>query len=137
MASRIGMRNYAHSCAVGKVLLAFLPDSEVEGIIAQKGLPRLTKHTIVRPRELKQHLAHVRTQGYAVDDEENEEGIRCVAAPVRNDRGEVVAAISISGPSVRLTEERVHGKLKKQGMKSALEISEKLGYKSGSAKERR
>ena len=137
MASRIGMRNYAHSCAVGKVLLAALSDVEVDEIIAQKGLPRMTKNTIVRPGELKKHLAAVKTQGFAVDDEENEEGIRCVAAPVRNDRGEVIAAISISGPSVRLTEERIHNRLKKQVMKSALQISKRLGYKSGIAKERR
>ena len=137
MASRIGMRNYAHSCAVGKVLLATLPDVEVAEIIAQRGLPRLTKSTIVHPEELKKHLANVKTQGYAVDDEENEEGIRCVAAPVMNNRGEVIAAISISGPSVRLTEERIHNKLEKQVMKSALQISKKLGYKSEFAKERR
>lgn len=137
MVSRIGMRNYAHSCAVGKILLAYLPDAEVDEIIAQKGLPRLTKNTIVRSGKLKEHLSTVKTQGYAIDDEENEEGIRCIAAPVKNDRGDVLAAISISGPSVRLTEERIHNKLEKQVMKSALQISEKLGYKSGSAKERR
>ena len=137
MASRIGMRNYAHSCAVGKVLLATLPDVELDEIIAQKGLQRLTKNTIVHLEELKKHLADVKTQGYAIDDEENEEGIRCVAAPVRNDRGGVIAAISISGPSVRMTEERIHNKLKKQVMKSALQISKKLGYKSGFPKERR
>ena len=137
MASRIGMRNYAHSCAVGKVLLATLPDVEVDEIIAQRGLPRLTKNTIVHLEELKKHLANVKTQGYAVDDEENEEGIRCVAAPVMNNQGKVIAAISISGPSVRLTEERIHNKLEKQVMKSALQISKKLGYKSEFAKERR
>ena len=137
MASRIGMRNYAHSCAVGKVLLATLPDVELDEIIAQKGLQRLTKNTIVHLEELKKHLADVKTQGYAIDDEENEEGIRCVAAPVRNDRGGVIAAISISGPSVRMTEERIHNRLIRQVMKSALQISKKLGYKSGFPKERR
>jgi IclR family KDG regulon transcriptional repressor len=137
MVSRIGMRNFAHSCAVGKVLLASLPEAELDEIIAQKGLPRLTKNTIVHPEELKKHLAKVKAQGYAADDEENEVGIRCVAAPVMNNRGEVIAAISISGPSVRLTEARIHNRLKKQVMKSALQISKKLGYKSGFAKERR
>jgi IclR family KDG regulon transcriptional repressor len=137
MVSRIGMRNYAHSCAVGKMLLAFLPDRERDAIIAQKGLPRMTQNTIVHPEELIEHLARLKTQDYAIDDEENEEGIRCVAAPVRNDRGEVVAAISISGPSVRLTEERIHSELRTKVMKTALEISNKLGYKTGSSEERR
>ncbi len=131
MVSRIGMRNYAHSCAVGKVLLALLPDSERDEIIAQKGLPRMTENTIVNLSKLNKHLADVRAQGYAVDDEENEEGIRCVAAPVRNDQGSVIAAISISGPTVRMTEKRIHNELKTRVMKTALEISKKLGYKTG------
>ena len=76
MVSRIGRRNPAHACAVGKVLLAFLPDSERDEIITQKGLPRKTRNTIVHSGKLKEHLADVRAQGYAVDDEENEEGIR-------------------------------------------------------------
>jgi len=137
MASRVGMRNYAHSCAVGKVLLAFLSDPERDEIFAQKGLPRLTKNTIVDIDKLKKHLARVRAQGYAVDDEENEQGIRCVAAPVRNDRGEVIAAISISGPSVRITKERIPRELVTQVVKTAAEVSRKIGFKSGISGERR
>ncbi len=136
MASRIGMRNYAHSCAVGKVLLAFLSDSERDEIISQKGLPRLTKNTIVNLSQLNRHLTDVKAQGYAVDDEENEEGVRCVAAPVRNDRGKVIAAISISGPSVRMTEKRIQGELKTQVMKTAVVISRKLGFKTEALRER-
>lgn len=136
MASRIGMRNYAHSCAVGKVLLAFSSDSERGEIIAQKGLPRLTKNTIVNLSQLNRHLADVKAQGYASDDEENEEGVRCVAAPVRNDRGKVIAAISISGPSVRMSEERIHRELKTQVMKTAVVISRKLGFKNKAFTER-
>jgi len=130
MVSRIGMRNYTHSCAVGKVLLAPLSDDEKAEIVAQKGLPRMTKNTIVNLGQLNKHLADVRAQDYAVDDEENEEGIRCVAAPVRNDQGSVIAAISISGPTVRMTEKRIHNELKTRVMKTALEISKKLGYKT-------
>ncbi len=136
MASRIGMRNYAHSCAVGKVLLAFLPDRARDEVFAQKGLPKLTRKTIVDGGELKKHLADVRTQGYAVDDEENEEGIRCVAAPVRNDRGEVIAAISISGPSVRMTKEWIHRQLKREITKTATEISRELGFNTEVSAER-
>ena len=136
MVSRIGMRNYAHSCAVGKVLMASLSDSERDEIIAQKGLPRMTKNTIVNLSKLNKHLADVRAQGYAIDDEENEEGIRCIAAPVMSDRGNVMAAISISGPTVRMTGKRIHSELKTKVMKTALEISKKLGYKTESFRER-
>lgn len=62
MVSRIGMRNYAHSCAVGKVLLAFLSDSEKGKIVAQKGLPRLTDNTIVNLGKLNKHLTEVKAQ---------------------------------------------------------------------------
>jgi DNA-binding IclR family transcriptional regulator len=136
MVSRIGMRGYAHSCAVGKVLLSSLSDSERVKILAQKGLPQLTKNTITNLSKLNKHLTGVRAQGYAVDDEENEEGVRCVAAPVRNDQGNVIAAISISGPTVRMTEKRIHKELKTKVMKTALEISKKLGYKAGPSGER-
>jgi IclR family acetate operon transcriptional repressor len=137
MASKIGMRNYAHSCAVGKVLLAFLSDSERDEIMAQKGLPRMTKNTIVNLAQLNKCLADARAQGYAIDNEENEEGVRCIGAPVRNDRGKVIAAISISGPTVRMTKKRIHNELKTRVMKTALEISKKLGYKTESSRERR
>jgi DNA-binding IclR family transcriptional regulator len=136
MVSRIGMRNYAHSCAVGKVLLAFLSDSERDEIIVQKGLPRMTKNTIVNLDQLNKSLADIRAQGYAIDDEENEEGIRCIGAPIMSDRGDVIAAISISGPTVRMTEKRIHNELKTRVMKTALEISKKLGYKTESFRER-
>lgn len=129
MASRVGMRIFAHSCAVGKVLLAFMPDKGKTEIFSEKGLPRLTENTIVDEEQLLEHLAFVKQQGYAVDDEENEVGIRCVAAPVRNDRGEAIAGISISGPTVRMPLERIHHELKKEVMKTAAEVSSRLGYR--------
>jgi IclR family KDG regulon transcriptional repressor len=77
---------------------------------------------------LKEHLKAVRTQGYAVDDEENERGIRCVAAPVFNEAGKAVAAISISGPAFRITKKVVQETLKKEVMETAFRISERLGF---------
>lgn len=129
MASRIGMRNYAHSCAVGKVLLAFLSKAERREIYSQKGLPKLTENTIADVKKLEKHLELVRARGYAADDEENERGIRCVAAPVRNSRGEVVAGISISGPAVRLAMERINKEIKEEVVKTALDVSGRLGFK--------
>ena len=129
MVSKIGMRNYAHSSALGKVLLAFLPKEECNTILTQKGLPRRTKNTIVDTKELKKHLILIKKRGYAIDNEENEDGIRCVAAPIRNYRGEVIAGISISGPAVRITEERINRQLKRQVIETAAKITKKLGYK--------
>ncbi len=131
MASRIGLRNPAHSCAVGKVLLSFLSEEELDRIIREKGLPKRTENTITDPQVLKAHLKTIRAQGYAVDDEENERGIRCVAAPVFNESGKPVAAISISGPAFRITKKVIQETLRKEVVETALKISKRLGYQEG------
>lgn len=131
MASRIGLRNPAHSCAVGKVLLSYLPEEELDRIIKEKGLPKRTENTITDPQVLKAHLKTIRAQGYAVDDEENERGIRCVAAPILNETGKPVAAISISGPAFRITKKVIQDTLRKEVMETALKISKRLGYQEG------
>jgi IclR family KDG regulon transcriptional repressor len=129
MVSRLGSRILLHCCSVGKVLLAHLPDDTVDEIIRNKGLPARTEHTITDPGRLKAHLQNVRKQGYAVDDEENERGIRCVAAPVMNGSRKVVAAISISGPAARMTIDLVNGSLKEQVRGAAAAISKELGFR--------
>ena len=129
MASKVGMRISAHSCAVGKVLLAALSEKELKEFTEVKGLSKRTKKTITDADQLIAHLKLVRTQGYAIDDEENEPGIRCVAAPIRNGMNHVVAAISISGPTIRITRKMIQETLKKQVMDTALEISRKLGFR--------
>jgi len=129
MASRVGSRNPAHSCAVGKVLLAYLPEDALESMIEEKGLPRRTGNTITDFNHLRDHLKLVRKQGYAIDDEENERGIRCVGAPVFNEAGRAVAAISVSGPAFRVTKKTVQEKLKKEVIETALRVSRKLGFK--------
>jgi len=131
MASRIGLRNPAHSCAVGKVLLAHLSEEEVNQIIKEKGLPKRTENTITDLIQLKEHLKIVRAQGYAIDDEENERGIRCVAAPIYNEVGRAVAAISITGPAFRMTKKVIQEILKKEVMETAFKISERLGFREG------
>ena len=129
MASRVGLRNPAHSCAVGKVLLSYLPEEELNRIIKEKGLVKRTENTMTDPSQLKEHLKSVRSQGYAIDDEENERGIRCIAAPIYNEAGKAVAAISISGPAFRVTKKIVQETLKKEVMETANKISERLGYR--------
>jgi len=96
-----------HCTAVGKVLLSSLSKETFERLVHEHGLPRRTANTIVDPVELCKELARVREQGYALDNEETEPGGRCVAAPIRDVQGRVVAAISITGPTTRLTLERL------------------------------
>lgn len=105
--SVIGMRAPLHCTAVGKAILAFLPEEEMDEIIRAKGLERFTENTITDPQKLKEHLKEIRSRGYSTDDMEHEEGVRCVGAPIPNQEGKVFASISVSGPSQRLTLERI------------------------------
>jgi IclR family KDG regulon transcriptional repressor len=131
MASRVGSRTPAHSCAVGKVLLAHFSEEELDEFIKNTGLPKMTENTISDPIRLKEHLELVRSQGYVVDDEENEKGIRCVAAPIRNEVGMVIAATSISSPAIRITRKRIQESLKNEIIETALKISRKMGFREG------
>ena len=124
----MGLRNPAHSCAVGKVLLADLPEKALDHFIQERGLPKRTENTITDFYQLKEHLAMVRRQGYAIDDQENEKGIRCVGAPIYNETGKVVAAVSVSGPAFRVTKKVIQEKLKEEVMDKAFKISQELGY---------
>ena len=126
--TRIGMKLPAHCSGVGKVLLANLKEETLEGIITEKGLPRLTDNTITDLTALKAELAQIRKQGYAVDCEEIEEGLKCAASPLRNSNGEFVAAISISVPKERFDKE-ISGFVSKV-KKTAQEISALMGQKA-------
>ncbi len=102
-----GRRALMHCSGVGKALLAFLPGSEVDVIIAQHGQPKMTDRTRTSPNSLKQDLEIARKQGWAVDDEEHAVGLRCVAGVVRDETGQPIAALSLSGPAARISEERL------------------------------
>jgi IclR family acetate operon transcriptional repressor len=129
MVSRVGARTALHSSAVGKVLLADLPEERVAQILRQRGLSKQTDKTIVDAAELAKHLAIVRRQGFAVDDEENEKGIRCVGAPIRDAAGTVVAALSVSGPTARVTRSRVARSLQRKVCDAAVTVSRQLGFR--------
>ena len=128
MVSSLGSRIPLHCSAVGKVLLAYLPETDAETLIQNINFVKQTNNTITDPAELNQHLKMIRTTGYAIDDEENEEGIRCVAAPIRNEIGEVVAAMSVSGPTTRITVEIIAESLQSRVTETAMKISHKLGF---------
>lgn len=101
MQATIGATDPLHSTALGKVLLAFRPAAQREALLPQS-LPRLTPNTIVDRAKLLEQLEIIRTTGYALDLGENEEGSCCLAAPIRDDRGTAVAAISLSAPAARM-----------------------------------
>src|SRR6476659_2497883 len=105
--TKVGGRVAMVASGVGKAVLATYSDADVSAIIHRQGMPRLTEKSIVRPSDLFKELAKVRIQGFAVDDEEACMGLRCVAAVVYNDCGEPLAAISVSGLTSRLTDDRL------------------------------
>jgi IclR family KDG regulon transcriptional repressor len=102
MSSKVGNRRSIHSTAIGKVLLAALPEKEMLRLLRLKGLPRLTPYTKVSRVALLAELDRIRERGYAIDDQENELDGRCIGAPVLGPDGRVVAALSISGPVFRM-----------------------------------
>lgn len=100
--ARPGGRAAMHCSGVGKALLAAMPEEDVERIIALRGLPSATAKTITTPGGLRAELQAIRKRGFAIDDEENAIGLRCVAAPVFDEHGKPIAAISLSGPTARI-----------------------------------
>ncbi|MCM3787795.1 IclR family transcriptional regulator [Domibacillus indicus] len=128
MHSKVGRRAPVHCTSVGKAILAHLPESEVHDILERRGLPVHTDQTITTKEAYLAELARVREAGYALDLEENEPGIRCIAAPVFDHHGAIAAAVSISGPTLRMTDERLKA-LRERMIKAGSDISERLGWK--------
>ncbi|AKS38197.1 IclR family transcriptional regulator [Anoxybacillus gonensis] len=128
MHSKVGKRAPMHCTAVGKAILAHLPKHVVVDILDRKGLPPHTDYTITDRQMLFQELERVRQHGYALDLEENEYGIRCVAVPIFDHTKQVIAAVSVSGPTIRMTNERIE-QLHAQMRMIGKQISERLGYR--------
>lgn len=127
MYTQIGKRSFAHCTALGKVMLAHMPGSVWQQTVEKHGMDRRTPQTITTPEALVEELERVRQRGYAIDDYESEQGIRCVAAPIRDYTGQVVAAVSISGPHTRIRPERDR-ELGEMVCQTARQISASLGY---------
>jgi len=126
MYSQVGRRAPAHCTGLGKVLLAQLPDASLAEVIERRGLRRFTSKTITSPKELRDHFALIRQQGYALDTGEHEELIQCAAAAIHDHTGKVVAAVSITSVAAAMDQHRVaeHVSLVQQ---AARKISEGLG----------
>jgi len=134
MISYVGKRAPLHCTALGKILLAYMSEEEREKILEDRELPRLTEKTITDKRELEKELNKVKKQGFALDREENEKDVCCIAAPIRNHQGKVIAAISISSPAFRIDVNKQNN-LKDALLENSKRISERLGYKEKSQKE--
>lgn len=100
----VGKHSPAYCNALGKVLLAYFPEPEIDAYMEAVERPPVTPNTVVEATALKLQLQVIRQQGYAIDNEERELGLRCVAAPITDDAGHVVASVSLSAPTIRLTE---------------------------------
>jgi DNA-binding IclR family transcriptional regulator len=107
MPSQVGRRLPAHCTGVGKALIAFLPEEVVRSLVTRRGLVSYTANTITNVVRLEHELAIVRERGYSVDNEEIEEGLVCIGAPVRDHTSHVVAALSMAGPSSRVRPETI------------------------------
>ncbi len=128
MVSRLGSRIPLYCSAVGKVLLAFMSEPAATVIIQNTNFKQLARNTITSKEELAIYLETVRALGYAFDDEENEEGVRCIAAPIRDESGQVVAAMSVSVPASRMSINEMNKLLKSQVVETANNISHRLGF---------
>ncbi|MBI1386360.1 MAG: helix-turn-helix domain-containing protein [Rhizobiales bacterium] len=123
---RAGSRAPLHASAIGKVLLADLPEAAVRATLHRTGLERFTPKTIVSPEAFAAALTAARVTGYAVDDEERVPGLRCIASAVFDEHGEPLAGLSLSGPLSRLTDERM-AELAPQVRRAARTLSERIG----------
>jgi DNA-binding IclR family transcriptional regulator len=125
--SKIGQRGPVYCTALGKVLLAHLPEEERSRIIKQVKFHRFTPRTITSPRKLIQELTGIKKRGHALDRREIEEEVECIAAPIRDHTGKVIASLSVSGPQKKIQtvlERQVVGEVRK----AASLISSRLGY---------
>lgn len=127
MPATVGRRTPAYCSAVGKAVLAFLPESALDAAIAGPLRPR-TEKTLVTREALLADLRRVRLRGYSVDNEEIEKGLRCVGAAVWNYSGDIAAAVSVAGPAFRITRRRVPA-VAGSVMAMAQRLSLELGYR--------
>ena len=126
--SRVGSRLPAYCTAAGKIHLAFMSDEEIETVLPTGELTQYTPNTITDRGALKKELQEIAERGYAIDNEELDPGVRCVAAPIRDYTRRIVGAVSISGPSMRLGDERIEKDLIPLVLQAGEELSTRLGF---------
>lgn len=129
VSSKIGTSNPVYCTAMGKAMLAFQPEDVMEEIIAKIRFERYTRKTLCSRQVLMKSLERVRRRGYAIDDEEIEIGVRCVGAPIFNEERRAIAAVSVSGPSSRITAQSVPG-IAEHLLRCCRDISGALGMQT-------
>jgi len=131
MKSRIGFSFPAYSTAGGNVLLADLDADQLKKYLLSEDLVALTPNTITDPEKLKQRLRCVQEQGYAIDNIENEADVKCIAAPVRDNTGRALAAISVSAPAYRMSKVSTEKKIIAALLQTTRTLSKRMGYIAG------
>ena len=126
--THIGKRVPLHTTAMGKAILSRLPESDVDEIIDRHGLPAVTEKTITDADELKDQLAEIRDRGYAIDDEERVLGMRCIAAPICDEEGDPLGAISVSGPTNRFDGDSFRDEIPQSVLSTANVIEVNMTY---------
>lgn len=125
--TEIGQTQMLHNSSVGKVLAAYMSDEQLEQAIQKHGMPKITEHTMTSLATLKVFLESVRENGYAIEDEEGEKGIRCIAAPIFDHKGKAVGALGVTA----LRNELPDNSFADYGSRlrdKALNVSKKMGY---------
>jgi IclR family KDG regulon transcriptional repressor len=130
VANRVGWRLPIHCTAIGKAQIAYSSEEELEKLGILNNMAKFTSNTIVDKGVFLKHLKEVSKLGYAVDNEEYNLGVKCVGVPVRDYTGRVVGGISISGPSFRMTDEVLKGKIIPIVKDIGQKVSRRLGYSS-------
>jgi IclR family acetate operon transcriptional repressor len=128
--ARLGGEMPLHCTGVGKILLAYQSEDSLIQIARTRGFPRFTPHTITSLANLRKELEQIREQGYALDQEETVEGLRCVAGAVFDHTGRVIAAFSVAGPATRVTPPRLP-EIARLVCATSQQISFRLGYRGG------
>jgi len=127
LVSQVGMRRPVYCTALGKVMLAFIPEEEQQYFFDGMSFERFTPHTIRGAAQLRKEFALIRQRGYSIDNEEAYLGSRCIGAPIFEASGKIAAALSVSGPTTRVTREKVPA-VASAAKNAAMAISRTLGY---------
>jgi IclR family transcriptional regulator, KDG regulon repressor len=125
--ARVGERDSVHCTGLGKVLISEIPEEQLSDIFLHHPLISRTTKTITNTSVLSSALEVIRKCGFALDDEESTIGLRCVAAPVRDSKGAIIAAISVSGPTLELIEDNLERTISKV-KEAAMMLSSRMGY---------
>ncbi len=123
----VGHRLPVHSTAIGKILVSEMSNEEISAMLRLHGMDKRTPKTILKQEKYLKEIEKVRTFGFAMDNEENSEGVRCVAAPIYDAQSKITAALGTSGTTIQVNEENLP-KIVKLIQDAAIKVSEQMGY---------